>query len=325
MKLSRYFIPVIAAFALVMTSCERVLGFDEGGDDLKKIAISVIASPDTTLEAIVARTYYAGDIEEDSVKYLSQYRYEASLGNATVTYSVNGSVPKQMTYDAVNYRFRCDYRPAEGDEIVISASEPNYPTATATTVIPVAPSLEILSADKYQSLWTSEMIETDEHRDWYGQDTVVDVTLRMKNISSDGYYRLKVRSSAPIEVDGKIVYRVMDVFTSTDELFKDVQLTTYRGLWRREFSNLFEGKAVNGSEYECTVTSRLRKADYGKRMIIVEVQRISEDLYRYLKSVELYQVTERGAYSDDVQIYSNVADGYGIVGSLSGYSQSLVF
>ena len=51
--------------------------------------------------------------------------------------------------------------------------------------------------------------------------------------------------------------------------------------------------------------------------VMVELQAISPEYYRYLKSVELYRVTENDAFSEPVQIYSNVQDGWGIFGSLS--------
>jgi hypothetical protein len=51
--------------------------------------------------------------------------------------------------------------------------------------------------------------------------------------------------------------------------------------------------------------------------VMVELQAISPDYYRYLKSVELYRVTESDAFSEPIQIYSNVKNGWGIFGSLS--------
>lgn len=53
-------ISALSIVAVVLTGCEKELGFDEGGENLNVIAISMVASPDTTLEAIVARTYRTG-------------------------------------------------------------------------------------------------------------------------------------------------------------------------------------------------------------------------------------------------------------------------
>ena len=60
MKRLKYLISALSIVAVVLTGCEKELGFDEGGENLNVIAISMVASPDTTLEAIVARTYRTG-------------------------------------------------------------------------------------------------------------------------------------------------------------------------------------------------------------------------------------------------------------------------
>ena len=51
--------------------------------------------------------------------------------------------------------------------------------------------------------------------------------------------------------------------------------------------------------------------------VMVELQAISPEYYRYLKSVELYRVSESDAFTEPVQIYCNVQNGWGIFGSLS--------
>ena len=51
--------------------------------------------------------------------------------------------------------------------------------------------------------------------------------------------------------------------------------------------------------------------------VMVELQALSPELYRYLKSVELFRITENDAFSEPVQIYSNVQNGWGIFGALS--------
>ena len=75
MKRLKYLISALSIVAVVLTGCEKELGFDEGGENLNVIAISMVASPDTTLEAIVARTYRTGvvgtegtDVEETFLK-----------------------------------------------------------------------------------------------------------------------------------------------------------------------------------------------------------------------------------------------------------------
>jgi hypothetical protein len=51
--------------------------------------------------------------------------------------------------------------------------------------------------------------------------------------------------------------------------------------------------------------------------VMLELQAITPDFYRYLKSVQLFRVAENDAFSEPVQIYSNAIGGWGILGSLS--------
>ena len=66
--------------AVVLTGCEKELGFDEGGENLNVIAISMVASPDTTLEAIVARTYRTGVVGTEGTNVVETFLKAARCG-----------------------------------------------------------------------------------------------------------------------------------------------------------------------------------------------------------------------------------------------------
>ena len=147
--------------AVVLTGCEKELGFDEGGENLNVMAISMVASPDTTLEAIVARTYRTGVVGTEGTHVVETFLKAATLRFATVTYSVNGASPVEMVYDAVHCRFRSDYRPKAGDVIAVSATEQNFPSASANFTMPtVAPTVEIVGTRKYQQDYLLDQLET---------------------------------------------------------------------------------------------------------------------------------------------------------------------
>ena len=74
MKRLKYLISALSIVAVVLTGCEKELGFDEGGENLNVIAISMVASPDTTLEAIVARTYRTGVVGTEGPNVVETFR-----------------------------------------------------------------------------------------------------------------------------------------------------------------------------------------------------------------------------------------------------------
>jgi hypothetical protein len=51
--------------------------------------------------------------------------------------------------------------------------------------------------------------------------------------------------------------------------------------------------------------------------LIVELQSITKELYFYLKSLMVYSITPQDEYTEAIQIYSNVTDGWGIVGAVN--------
>lgn len=108
-----------------------------------------------------------------------------------------------------------------------------------------------------------------------------------------------------------------DVFTSDDEtLFKDTDIYAKRGNWPRYFSNIFSDQRFNGTQHKFTINVDL-VAPREQTKLIVELQSITKELYFYLKSLMVYSITPQDEYTEAIQIYSNVTDGWGIVGAVN--------
>lgn len=88
------------------------------------------------------------------------------------------------------------------------------------------PTVEIVGTRKYQQDHLLDQLETGYFDG--GQDTVVDISLRMKGLEPSGYYRLNVRSLTEKVVDGKKVYDTNDCYHSYDPLFQDIRLSKPR-------------------------------------------------------------------------------------------------
>ncbi|MDO4527155.1 MAG: DUF4249 family protein [Candidatus Saccharibacteria bacterium] len=50
----------------------------------------------------------------------------------------------------------------------------------------------------------------------------------------------------------------------------------------------------------------------------ISLQSITEDYYRYLKSMQLYRISREDTYSEGVYIHSNNEGGWGLLGGISG-------
>ena len=175
-------------------------------------------------------------------------------------------------------------------------------------------------------------------------DTIMRLTCRISDVGGEHYYRLRVRSEGTYQQvtgmqhweDGGWVrtvytaYLLQDIYFSDDELFLDSRLTKNFGGWPAYFSNVFDNSLMKGGDYTFTIDSpkafmsQLVLTDASTKplpfipdRVMVELQAISPEFYRYLKSVQLYRITETDAYSEPLPIYSNAEGGWGILGSLS--------
>ncbi|NDW12910.1 DUF4249 domain-containing protein [Bacteroides sp. 214] len=303
--------------ALVLISCERIIDF-EGDKSLQGITINGLATTDTVFVAAISRAYLFTDVPP--ITYLDYWEYEIHpdtfyrnqtvLPNANVELTVNGADKYMMRYDPLHYNYRSDYIPRTGDRLTLRVEAEELETVTAETTVPSIQRLEVLDYETYYEkkilsnpLWDS------------GLDTVARITLRLTDPGNErNYYRLKVRNIGYDEsVNGEILM-FSDIYTSADVIFMDNRLTKSYGGWAAYFSNVFDDNLFNGKEYTFSVETRLR---YGERKhCVIELQSITSDFYHYLKSVMLYRITDQDAYTESIQIHSNVKDGWGILGAI---------
>ena len=221
--------------------------------------------------------------------------------------------------------------------------------ATAETTLPAKPKIEVV---KHEVLKDSSYYEVNQLTSL--ADTIMRLTCRIIDAGGNQYYRLRIRGERivvsetwynPIYGRPNAYYynlRFQDVYFSEDPLFVDPRLNMNFGGWSAYFSNVFDNALMQGTDYSFTLDSPkpdshfvaskaydsntgelifenkqvYDKAEFDPR-VMVELQAITPEFYRYLKSVELYRVTESDAFSEPIQIYSNVKNGWGIFGSLS--------
>lgn len=137
---------LLTTVIILSTACERKLKYDGDDNNSENITLTVMASPDTTLEVMAGRSFVftrLTDITEDA-EYV--FNISASLRFGHVYYSINGGEQKKMTYDDEHHRFVSDYRPSVGDHIAVNASEIDLPNVSGSTIVPSKPTLEVVDA-----------------------------------------------------------------------------------------------------------------------------------------------------------------------------------
>ena len=270
------------------------------------------------------------------------YHKKTAIQDAQVEVEVNGQTHYSMVLDKDKLCYTCNYIPTEGDHIrvIVSAGGKEL---HAVSVVPDKPRIEIID---------HEVIPENPYKELnglsFGTDTIMRLTCCIYDTGGSKYYRLRIRgerdsqSGSAVIINGKVsnanvytYYSMQDIYFSSDPLFSDSRLSSNFGGWPAGFSNVFDNSLMKGKNYTFIVESPKKEDTWPYKLIeedpdakisdkprlsprvMVELQAISPELYRYLKSMQLYRIIQNDKEAEPVQIYSNVQNGWGIFGALS--------
>lgn len=324
----------------VCASCETVIDLSELNDyNVGDIVINGIVSPDSLFTAYISKAYSSPDAPFIALReyddegfwvpseYWDSHRYNFDAlkmyaqCTASVQLLVNDRDEYSMAYDSTTYMYHSNYRPQEGDHVLLKVTNDDGEVATAETTVLPSQKLDILEYEvKYENL----SIESNNN-EWLVAlpgDTAVYLKLRLTDPGNEeNFYRLKVRNLRKYNTDGdKEYYNCQELFKSDDVIFKDNRLVRGWGGWSAYFSNVFDDHLFNGKEY----TFELKTSLYPigdttyKRYLIIELQSMPKDYYYYLKSMLLYRITLDSDFAESSYLHSNVENGWGFLGSLNG-------
>ena len=282
------------------------------------------------------------------------YKYTAVL-DAHVEAVVNGSERYQLTLDADTKGYWTDYKPQVGDHIKITATVGGE-EAFAEATIPAKPQIEVVEhkiiQDSIITVDNQLKIDTIMRLKCRLSDAGGERYYRLRVRSEREGYAI-ARSNVDFQVLITFVdYHFRNDFSSDDPLFSRPNATNSDKLPEWEgayfgntlaYTNIFNNSTFNGRDH--TFSLDIKKAPftwygvnispdskdsfkdtYGRDKIedayripprvLLELQAITPDYYKYLKSVEAY-IDSYEEKENVVGIYYNVQNGFGIFGALS--------
>lgn len=87
--------------------------------------------------------------------------------------------------------------------------------------------------------------------------------------------------------------------------------------WQSGEAALFSDDFINGKEYNLLINIDKYNFPNTNNEVIVEINSLSKDYFFYSKSYNLYQSVKGDPFSEPVQVYNNIENGFGI---FAGYS-----
>jgi len=318
-SIKRYLLILIAS--VICFSCETAIEFN-GDTSADLMVLNSFLSPDSVISVHLSKSNF----------FLDDNETFTLINDAQVKLFVNDVLKETLTSKGQGI-YEATYLPKTGERIKITASHSKYGQIEAQTQI--ENHIRISSCDT-SSVATETTPLVYYYYDYKQQKTIIDTVgtnyqnnLNFKiNIADSAgyknYYRAKVYLAKYMKNGDYVVTTLY--FDSNDLVFgtaKDEVVDENSNRYNVFNDDIFDGKNYGLSlsipyntyaydkDYEIP---DYEKPDYYKQEIIVDIESISKSLYLYLKTREAAD-NYIEFFSEPVQIYTNVENGIGILGS----------
>jgi len=311
---------IVIVLTVVFSSCEKVIDFDGKIPD-PMLVVNCVIVPDSVITVHLTRSKF----------FLSKSYEFTNVENATVNMYINNSELEELKYigDGVYQSAKT----AKANDIVKITAEKAGLNSVESEVV-VQPMITILSVD---TTWVSTEYTGPIYDSLYneiGKSTYAKVNVRVR-FKDDGneqnYYQLFVQKRTTDyykvktgEIYEQVLYNSWDI-EYDDVVFGNTQSETdILGLSGNALNRSFSDELFNGKEYSLSFSTMGSKTEYfdgktptdkpaGKEDIEISLNRLSKSYYLYLRSANASMNVD--FFSEPVQVYSNVKDGLGILGS----------
>lgn len=317
MKRSIFIILLIATFF----SCTKTLDFDEANNETQLVLNSIIW-PDSVFAASISK----------STSILTD-RQVGQITGGTLDLYENGTLLTQITSPTGQF-YASGIKPKAGKSYRIVVNS-NGKQIEAETTIP--DQAEVLS------------IDTISVKDEYGYKRK-NYKVKIKDPVGDDYYRIVVMNEKLTQVSYADAKNIRKYFLSTTQYWISSDDPVFNSVYNNMGEdiidmgpendyNIFPDDYFKGKEY--SVQFQISPYGYGyyspyssgnvynlnspyntifERQTI-HIQKLSKDLYNYLKYLKLYNHYHDNPFSEPVAVYSNVKNGTGI---FAGFNDNAV-
>ncbi len=317
---------LFAISLLLLTSCEKEIPFNGEQTD-SRLVINSIVDPGQRVKAQISRSYFFLDpadtaAPDDLVATL--YVNDNRIGEMTPGFDTIWEMHWPYDYQLIPIYYN-DYRPQEGDIVTITASANGYEDVEGTTS--ALPKILNSQMDAEVTNWNGwyrhdynfDTQEYEEDSIWEVVGTLdLTFTITDPNPGKTDCFRLIASKNSSMSIGNNRRFIRFDyddpVFepTMTENEFIDASDLDTRP------EGVFTDKLFDGSSYRIKVKVRFHcdvDEDFDPDFFRVtfKMEHLSKEYYNYLNTCdqgdEALQI-----YAEPIHTYSNVTNGYGIVG-----------
>jgi len=316
----------LIVIAISFISCVEILDISVDEED-KQLVLNSIISPDSLIKVNISKSI--GATEGDA--------YLEFIYGAAVKLYEDGNFIEDLKQDTFGY-YTSTKMPEVGKEYTITAEKDNFPLVTGkTTTIPKILLKEIsmdVSIDSTTETWcdgngycfdTTLLYFSDQGTLYLSFDDPAD---------ENNYYYLLLSTMIPIYVWDDFGNQYIKGYYESPiwySLENSIDEFTYFSLdnnkWGYAFSdNLFDGSTKN-IKTTIYMWDLFQYTETGTSIspLYVHLYSINKDLYNYIISYENYSSSNNNPFSEPVNIYTNIINGFGLFSSFSSCTDSLVF
>jgi hypothetical protein len=300
---------LIFLLVLYLSACEKTVVIDIPRRD-PRLVLSGILEKDSTIGVFVSKTRYILDPSDHT-----QQQY--LIATARPVIYENGVAVDTLVYDPADYSYRSmlGTKILGGNNYGIKVSTPGFSEAEAFTSVPS------------QSMIASVQRVRDARVDGNGihQD---EITLKLNDPAERNFYLIQIYGSAWGGMNGMPVYCVgttdkdIESIGYNDPMASGECLDGGRLLMKDDHFNGREKQVVfyveSGSLQDIydPVTNRTWRP-------YILVKRITEDYFRFLKTLDVYETTGDNPFAEPANVFTNVRNGFGIFTAYTSASDTL--
>lgn len=297
---------LLAINLLLQTACqpEQISLPDTG----RKIVLNGLINSDSLIRVYVGKSIYISDSDGVVVQNLDNakvYIYQNGLIIDSLQHDFK-VINWGMFYPSGNY-YSKKVKPLPGKEYRIVAKVPGLPDVSATAILPNPVKIEKVDT---ALIWLAP----------YYRDALKCNIKFADPLNETNYYLVEV------------FYKDGDQIISERFTCKDPVVEEYLSDGSIAGGNLagvaFSDNVINGKTYSLNLIIWRNPAhsDNGlKRVMYFHLYSISENYFKYIRTLNLYNAKFGKPHSEPVQVFSNITGGYGIFTGAAVSCDSLVF